>query len=346
MRLLDQVAQCSEPCWVQAPDGERPIRLPGANDYAKRVASCPLRYVLTDEITAMCAQLALARGDRLSGCLDLIHLPAPQMWVEWNDAPRAQVMEHVYPGKSIANRMSLEASEPSAQFPVRAGVLISAARDGRRGMLKTFWSDGGGILNLAPAETHLDLESGWPATEVRSPFDGGWVRISAPDPGLESLLNCMRFRIDPQWARYYQRYARDAGCRAEVLRSTIATVACDMPVALAFCLMLGANNALESRSVERSRLNRSRTRKGKPCLLDYVEVCCPLLPTEPCTTHERPANELPSRRRRLHFVRGHLVRRHNQLHWRVAHLRGRASLGVVKARTITLSFPQRQAPAT
>jgi hypothetical protein len=346
MRLLDQVAQCSDPCWVQAPDGERPIRLPGANDYATRVAGCPLRYVLTDEVTAMCAQLALASGDRLSGCLDLIHLPAPQMWVEWNDAPRAQVMQHIFPGKSITNRMSLEVSEPAAQLPVRAGVLISAARDGRRGMLKTFWSDGSGILNLAPAETHLDLESGWPATEVGSPFDGGWMRISAPDPGLESLLNCMRFRIDPQWARYYQRYARDPGCRAEVLRSTIATVACDMPVALAFCLMLGANNALESRSVERSRLNRSRMRKGKPRLLDYVEVCCPLLPAEHCTTHERPANELPSHRRRLHFVRGHLVRRHNQLHWRVAHLRGRASLGVVKARTITLSFPQRQAPAT
>jgi hypothetical protein len=276
----------------------------------------------------------------------LIHLPAPQMWVEWNDAPRAHVMEHVYSGKGVANRTSLELSEPPAQFPVRAGILISASRDGRRGMLKTFWSDRSGILNLAPAETHLDLESGWFATEGKSPFDGGWVRISAPDPDLESLLNCMRFRIDPQWASYYQHYARDPTGRAEVLRSTIATVACDMPIALAFCLLLGANGALESRPVERSRLNRNRARKGKPYLLDYVEVCYPLLPAEIPTTHARPAGGPPSRRRRQHLVRGHLVRRHNQLHWRVAHLRGRASLGVVKTRTITLSFPQRQAPAT
>jgi hypothetical protein len=209
-------------------------------------------------------------------------------------------------------------------------------------MLKTFWSDGEGILNLSPAETHLDLENEWATPEGKSAFDGGWVRISAPDPDLESLLNCMRFRIDPQWASYYQRYAKGLACRAEVLRSTIATVACDMPIALAFCLLLGANNALESRPVERSRLNRSRAQKGKPCLLDHVEVCSPLLSAEMRTTPGRSA-ENPARRRRLHFVRGHLVRRHSQLHWRVAHLRGRASVGVVRTRTITLSFPRRQA---
>lgn len=327
---------------MQPPDLEKAIRLPGAHDYAQRVAACPLRYVLTDEITAMCAQLALASGDRLSSCLDLIHLPAPEMWIEWNDAPRAEVMEQLCGESAAADRIFSESTNASPRYPVRAGVLISASRDGRRGMLKTFWSDDNGILNLAPAETHLDLESEFATPESKSPFEGGWVRISAPDPGLESLLNCMRFRIDPQWASYYQRYARDPARRAEVLRSTIATVTCDMPIALAFCLLLGANSALQSRSVERSRLNQSRLTKGKPPLLDHIEIYSLLLRAEMPSTRASSA-EAPSRRRRLHFVRGHLVRRHNQLHWRVAHLRGRASVGVVRSRTITLSFPHRQA---
>ena len=41
---------------------------------------------------------------------------------------------------------------------------------------------------------------------------------------------------------------------------------------------------------------------------------------------------------RLHHVRGHLVRRDSQVFWRLPHLRGNASRGVVRSRTVCLSF--------
>ena len=41
---------------------------------------------------------------------------------------------------------------------------------------------------------------------------------------------------------------------------------------------------------------------------------------------------------RLHHVRGHLVRREQRVFWRVPHLRGSASRGAVRSRTVCLSF--------
>jgi hypothetical protein len=41
---------------------------------------------------------------------------------------------------------------------------------------------------------------------------------------------------------------------------------------------------------------------------------------------------------RLHHVRGHLVRREDRIFWRMAHLRGQALQGLVRSRTVCLSF--------
>jgi hypothetical protein len=41
---------------------------------------------------------------------------------------------------------------------------------------------------------------------------------------------------------------------------------------------------------------------------------------------------------RLHHVRGHLVRREDRVFWRTPHLRGSALQGVVRSRTVCLSF--------
>jgi hypothetical protein len=41
---------------------------------------------------------------------------------------------------------------------------------------------------------------------------------------------------------------------------------------------------------------------------------------------------------RLHHVRGHLVRREDRVFWRMAHLRGHALEGLVRSRTVCLSF--------
>jgi hypothetical protein len=293
-----------------------------------RVAGCPLRYVLDDQLTGVCSELALADGDRLSACLDLIHIPAAEIWLEWDDCARGTILADpdVMPEKSIRN--------------VRAGALISADRSGRCALLRTFWSDEIDGPCLAPIETHLKLDGGWSAHEHElDVFDGGLTRVIMPgNDGLNALLECIRFRFDPQWAEYYRQVAASDADRTAVLRSSLATVARDMPLILAFSLLLGTRNGLEARRVGWARLNRSRVRKRRPPLLDHLEVSCPLVPAARGLEDSNSKSAGLRRRPRLHYVRGHLVRRENEVFWRMPHVRGRSSIGRIASRTVTLSF--------
>jgi len=72
MRLMDLIAQ-GRGARVQADDG---LELPGANRFSKAIGGMPVRYVLSNELARSATQLAYAEGDRLSACLDLIHVPA------------------------------------------------------------------------------------------------------------------------------------------------------------------------------------------------------------------------------------------------------------------------------
>jgi hypothetical protein len=84
------------------------------------------------------------------------------------------------------------------------------------------------------------------------------------------------------------------------------------------------------------RLNKARARSGKAALLQQIEVFAPLLPE--CSSFGGNGSEPSRRSRRLHHVRGHLVRRGDKLFWRVPHLRGNARAGSIRTRTVTWQF--------
>src|ERR1700730_5849695 len=91
MRLLDLISQ-GRSARVHADDG---YELPGVDRFGEVIRHCPLRYVLSDELVRCATQLAYAEGDRLSGCLDLIHVPAQELWVEWSERPRLQALQEI-----------------------------------------------------------------------------------------------------------------------------------------------------------------------------------------------------------------------------------------------------------
>lgn len=330
MRLFDHITQHATPLLValETPAADaRLVRLPGAIDFAPQIVSCPLRYVLSDDLTAACAELSLAGGDRLSSCLDLIHLPGTSFWIEWNDVARA---------RAVGSRGH---GGPSGLRAVaKVGALVTASADGRRATLRTFWEDPEGSACLAPLETQLDLDCRWPpASALHSLFGGGLARVTdSEDPGLDELLDCMRFRYDARWAQYYREAQLDPQSQKELLRSSLASVARDMPLVLAFALLLGAHNATEARRVDCQRLNRRRRQRNKRPLLEHLEVSCriDLAPAEARGSRGSSGRRAP----RLHHVRGHLVRRADELYWRKTHLRGRLALGQVHSRTVKLSF--------
>jgi hypothetical protein len=187
-------------------------------------------------------------------------------------------------------------------------------------------------------EAHFDLDasetSAWNDISGTSPRSFRVVDNEVADAA--TLRRCFWFEFEKSWGDYYDRARLSAAVREKIERHALGTVALDVPVLLAFFLLLGTHMGLPQRVPELDRLNRSRNREGKAPLLDHTEVLAPLLPEYRATNVDLP----PSGRRgpRLHHVRGHLVRRRNQLFWRVPHLRGSARSGVVQTRTVTWTF--------
>jgi hypothetical protein len=166
---------------------------------------------------------------------------------------------------------------------------------------------------------------------------GGFLSVGQSDsPAITTLLNHVRFRFDPAWGRFYRDAATDRAAQRHVVRGSLAAVSWDPPLLLAFFLLLSAKDATRSIPVSRAAINRKRAAHGHAPLLDHIEVRASL---------DRVEDSGPSRvesagRRtpRLHHVRGHLVRRDSRVFWRQPHLRGSASCGMVRSRTVCLSF--------
>ena len=322
MRLLDLVAQSTSAA-AMLPGG---WGFPGAHQFADAVRTCPLRLVLADDLIQYTIQLAYAEGERLSGCLDLIHVPAQQLWLEWLEAAR----------QSTLSEMPACTSTPCYSVR-RTGVHIAADPAGRAGTMRTFWSTLNEQVYSAALLTDFDLDRVTrPALEIDSVFSGAAFGVVIPvEPALDELLSHVCFRLDPAWVNYYRAADLTEDQQSLVLRAVLGTVAFDMPMILALFLLFAAKDGLQRQAAELERLNRARRCSGKRALLEHIEVRAPI-----SAHYQRPASLAVNRRRgpRLHHVRGHIVRRGEKVFWRLPHLRGSARLGVVRSRTVQLSF--------
>jgi hypothetical protein len=336
MRLLDHIAQSSAPLLVRQPSGAL-WRLTGAGDFAQELARCPLRYVLANELVRTCVALAYSQRDELSGCLDLLHLPAERLWIEWDETTRREELARALPECTMAG-------DPGS---VRGGVLISADPRGRAGSLRTFWLTSAEPQQplLSPLETLLDLQGAAASGAPQVLLEGGVIAVRDPcNAHLDSLLQCAGFRLDPSWQRYYRCVAHDPPTRAQVISRSLAAVAFDIPMLLTLFLLMAIRGLVQT-PVRPARLNAKRARIGKQPLLEHIEVSATVF----AASHEpyRPAG-IPSTLRRgprLHHVRGHIVRRYNAIHWRGAHWRGHMRLGCVRSRTVELHLARKATSA-
>lgn len=322
MRLLDILAQ-GRTAAIRAPDGRL---LPGAERFKEILHACPIRYVLADEVATSATQLAYAEGDRLTSCLDLIHVPARSLWVEWTEAPRRAALQAI--------------SSPEIQdgpCAHRAGALLLASPDCRSGEIRTFWSSSAQLAYVSPMVCKFDLDNVVAASGVPDPIlNRGAAAVQAPPEwGLNEILGHIQFSFDGDWNEYYRENCRTIEMRDAVVRANLGTCAFDPPMLFAFFLLLGARDALPRRAMTMDRLNRARRRSGKAPLLDHIEVSAPLWYSSPGFDS---ASLRDRRSPRLHHVRGHIVRRGSVVFWRAPHLRGSPRLGGVKTRTVELMF--------
>ena len=110
----------------------RCTRLSGAADYAETLAKCPIRYVLSDALVRLCADLAYSKGARTLECADFLRIPAVHLWVEWAEAPwRAELTRY---GIRTCNQSSCIQGGAALGFRVRATAGVgSCARSGPPG---------------------------------------------------------------------------------------------------------------------------------------------------------------------------------------------------------------------
>jgi hypothetical protein len=256
----------------------------------------------------------------------LLRIPATSLWLEWCNVP----WEHELSQYGFAADLR---GEPCGG---RRGALIHASPDGRRGTIRTFWSDdseGEALASCVEAYFDFDAAPG-EAPEAPDSDLGPPLRVvDAQYLDKDLLGRLFRFRYERSWRNYYDRATLSMAERRAVDHIALGTIALNIPVILAFLLLLATRSGLP-RKVERfERLNRTRAKAGKATLLEHIKVCCPLM--APYNETAATQGGVIRRQSRLHQVRGHLFRRGNQLHWRVPHLRGSARAGIVRARTVT-----------
>lgn len=329
MNLIDSVAQCRTPLIVGDDSSGRATALNNTADCAAAVAACPLRYVLSDNLTRLCADLAYSKGAGTVACADLLRMPAESLWVEWCNEPWNDALQ----------QYGFPLIPAGTQWVGRRGAWIRASRDGRAGLLRTFWSAGGAEVLASSVEAYFDFDT--QPGEEPEPLDraagcAGRVHDSARAGAEDILDRCFRFRYEQSWSEYYGSAALSRERSFALWRHAVGTIAIDVPMLLTFFLLLATRNGLPQSAQSREQLNRRRLRGGKAPLLDHIAVHAPLLPQYRNRSGEEPYRARSSPR--LHHVRGHLVRRGSQIFWRVPHLRGNARYGSVHSRTVVWTF--------
>jgi hypothetical protein len=334
MRLLDSVARSHIPLVIpSALDPSVPFHATGPSRFAAQVAGCPLRFVLGDDLAQASAELAFADGARLVGCLDLLRMPAQNLWIEWSDEVHKRV---------IHETQSAAQADPGASGR-KVGILLRAAPNGLTAIGRTFWadaaSDESAEVTLSPLETHFDLRGEFAQADGLDALSGAFVDAThSRNCATATLLGFVRFRFEDSWADYYRPAAVDPEFRHRLITESINSIAWDAPLILAFLLLLSAKDATRRAPVSRAAINRKRLANGRSPLLDHIEVNASL----DALSSAEPSGESSGRLSpRLHHVRGHLVRREDRVFWRVPHLRGSGTRGSVRSRTVCLSFARR-----
>src|SRR3984885_408675 len=256
MKLADRVAQSRKLLTVQDPATGRETTLTGAASCAEDITKCSLRYVLSDDLTRLCAELAYSKGARNLACADLLHVPAQALWVEWCHAPF----------ESALQQYGFPSSTPGTPVAGRRGALVRSSPSGRRGTVRTFWTVGAGAEVLASSmEAYFDFDTS-DGEEPGSPDSqtGASIRVYDGDQRSEDVLaRCFRFRYEGSWANYYRSAALSPLQHQALTRYVLGTIAIDIPILLAFLLLLASRASLPRHPYTFERLNRSRRKCGR-----------------------------------------------------------------------------------
>ena len=160
MKLADRVAQCHTPFRAQSLSTGTVDELNNTADCATEVARCPMRFVLSDDLTRLCTALAYSKGSGTLECADLLRVPAALLWLEWCTQPWESELAHY----------GFPADHHHAAGGGRRGALLRASPDGRCGTVRTFWTNEVGEAFASSVEAYFDFDT--QVNEEPEPPDG------------------------------------------------------------------------------------------------------------------------------------------------------------------------------
>jgi len=319
MWLFDEIVQ--RRVALCARDGLGQLReLPGPELLGDRIEDCALRYVLSDDVVELAMSTLLGATDAVAASMDLLRLPHPLLWVEWNENVKAKAIDgYIRFLESVDGRTR------------RVGLLIEADGDGSAGRAFVCWKIGE-WLELSGVSVAFNFRHpiGFdPTTDSHLRRSITFTELTAFQP----LLRHAVFVLQPEWLNYFRAALPPEKLEAAITQA-MGLVAWEFPF-LASLLMVQATPALAYRASNLERLNAARERRGKPNLLEHVEVCSTIdrrfVPQTTASGEKGGRNQA-----RLHFVRGHFFRRGTKIHWRTGHIRGDPRKVAVESRTMLL----------
>jgi hypothetical protein len=207
-----------------------------------------------------------------------------------------------------AESMWLEWTGPGSR--IKFGVLLEASRSGRSGVIQSFWQNGDGA-DAAQISIHFDFD------HIAVPGTNSFP-LSTLLPRSYDIDDYLTIRVDDLWYDYFSHTSQSV---IESVRQCVSSVVFDSYRLFAFSRIMSSRINMKRNPVDRSKLNIARSKSRKRPLLDHVELSMDINQSPAAISRGSSARATT----RLHVVRGHLVRRNNNIFWRSTHLRGDGS---------------------
>lgn len=291
MKLMDQIMRFGA-AW--------PVPNSGALPITKDWSSTNLRYVIDEEVAAICNNLVSKHFDMLADMLPLARVPAGEFWLE-----RLSFLENDQGGFS------------------RLGCRVVADDTGRSGEICLVVEMPNAVPIVLPQKVLFqfdgDIAIADPAASFKLPLPPSLDQASA------KFGDVFAIELHPGWEKYY-RLGQHESDLAQQVKAQLAASVYDGLFVLAFSVLLSSERSFREVRVDLDRLNRHRVKAGRHKLLDHVEVKASLFGQAPAVHGSRSGNSGARTFPRMHVVRGHFVRKGSLLYWRRTHMRG-ASAG-------------------
>jgi len=325
MRLIDQVGE--EQAFVV--ENERigaSVRVRTAADFRLKLQATPHRFILDRSATEFCTEFSVLEAGMLGQSLDILRFPARRFWIEWMERPRVDTLASLRPG--LFPRRTEVASH------TRAGALIDINADDRSGRAWLF-TGGGSSADLCPL--FLEFDTHGPVQVDPSARLNQFKFASKEFPELDLINQYCTINVEPSWHAYCRAATvSDDQFNWEIIGAA-SKILFDWPMIAAFSLLYPLPKPFAKRGSDLARLNLAREQRGQSSLLEHVEVTASLGARAKPDRLGVGAAFGSSLGKRLHHVRGHLVRRGDRVFWRSPHLRGKSELGVVSTRTVRVT---------